>query len=75
MIEATLVSMRPMLWSAYEEIRDWYLKEGWGIYDDSSNLDRAVVLSDGYYGDSSSVVELFLKQGKPAMIQDVNCLE
>lgn len=75
LIEATLTSMRPMLWNTYKEVRDCYLREGWGIYDDSSDLDRAMVLSDGYYGDSSSVVELFLKQGKPAMIQDVNCLE
>ena len=48
-----------------------YKEEGWGIYDDSTDMDRAVVLSDGYYGDSSSVVIVYQKTGKPVMIQSV----
>ena len=39
------------------------------IYDDSSDLNRAITLSDAYYGDLSSVVHLYLKTGKPIMIQ------
>ena len=52
-----------------------YKEEGWGIYDDTADMDRAVVLSDGYYGDWSSLVQLYQKTGKPAMIQDVNVVE
>ena len=45
--------------------------EGWGIYDDSAELERAIALCDGYYGDHSSLVQLCQEAGKPVMIQDV----
>ncbi len=70
LIQATVSSMRPQLWKAYEKIVEQYRSEGWGIYDDSADMDRAVVLSDAYYGDRSSVVYLYQKTGKPVMIQD-----
>lgn len=69
LIPSTIQSMRPELWEKYSRIVDTYKEEGWGIYDDSSDLDRAVVLSDGYYGDPSSVVEVYQKTGKPVMMQ------
>lgn len=71
LIESTLTAMRPQLWTAYQELKSRYIEEGWGIYDDTANLDRAVVLSDGYYGDSSSVVQLCRKRKIPIMIQNV----
>lgn len=71
LIQATIESMRPQLWEAYKEIRDRYVEEGWGIYDDSADVDRAVVISDAYYGDQSSVVQLYRETGKMSMIQDV----
>ncbi len=74
LIQATIESMRPQLWEAYREIRDRYIEEGWGIYDDSADLDRAVVLSDAYYGDPSSVVELCRKKGMPVMLQNAAVL-
>lgn len=69
LIENTLRSMKPELLEEYQNIRDNYIEEGWGIYDDTADLDRAVVLSDAYYGDQSSVVEMCLARGKPVMIQ------
>lgn len=75
LIQATVSSMRPQLWKAYEKIVEQYRSEGWGIYDDSADMDRAVVLSDAYYGDRSSVVYLYQKTGKPVMIQDVDIRE
>lgn len=71
LIQATIESMRPQLWEGYKEIRDRYIEEGWGIYDDSADLDRAVVLSDAYYGDGSSVVQLYKQIQKPIMFQNV----
>ena len=41
------------------------------IYDDSADLDRAIVVSDAYYGDASSIVQLFQKTRKPIMIQNI----
>ncbi|WP_158645815.1 CDP-glycerol glycerophosphotransferase family protein [Selenomonas ruminantium] len=71
LMEATLDSMIPQVASVYRELRDAYLKEGWGIYDDTPELERAIAWSDAYYGDTSSVVELYSKTGKPIMIQDM----
>lgn len=71
LIQATIESMRPQLWEDYQKIRDRYVGEGWGIYDDSADVDRAVILSDAYYGDLSSVVQMCQSKDKPIMIQDV----
>ena len=75
LIESTLISMRPQLWEAYAAIRSQYQAEGWGIYDDSAELDRAIVLSDAYYGDHSSIVQLYQQTGKPIMMQNVELTE
>lgn len=71
LIPSTIKTMRPQLLAEYERIVDTYREEGWGIYDDSADLDRAVVLSDAYYGDISSVVQVYQETGKPVMIQNV----
>lgn len=72
LIQATIESMRPQLWEKYREIRDRYIEEGWGIYDDTADMDRAVVLSDAYYGDESSIAEIYQHTGKPVMVQNVD---
>ena len=64
LMEATLTSMRPALWQQYKSIVDKYRTEGWGIYDDTPELDRAIAISDAYYGDWSSVVWLYKETGK-----------
>lgn len=74
LIQATIESMRPQLWEAYEKLKKRYVEEGWGIYDDSADLDRAIALSDAYYGDASSLVQLYRKTGKPIMMQNVDIL-
>lgn len=74
LIPNTIKSMRPQLWLAYAKLVGIYKQEGWGIYDDSADMDRAVVLSDAYYGDHSSVVQVYKQTGKPVMIQSVNIL-
>lgn len=70
--EATLASMRPHLLERYRRIVEEYRTEGWGIYDDSADMYRAIAVSDGYYGDRGSVVELYQKTGKPVMLQNVD---
>lgn len=69
LIEATLASMRPQLLERYRRIVEEYKAAGWGIYDDSADMDRAIAVSDGYYGDMSSVVWLYRETGKPIMLQ------
>lgn len=72
LIQTTISSMRPELWEEYKELVNQYQEEGWGIYDDTPELDRAIVLSDAYYGNRSSVVQLCIKREMPIMIQNVN---
>ncbi len=71
LIERTVKAMRPQLWEAYKIIRNTFIQENWGIYDDTSDMDRAVILSDAYYGDKSSVLQLYKKTGKLIMVQNV----
>ena len=75
LIKATVESMRPQLWTAYDRLVRNYIEEGWGIYDDTADLDRAIEISDAYYGDGSSVVQLYQQTGKPIMMQDVEIVE
>ena len=74
LIRATIESMLPQLWEEYEGIVREYRAAGWGIYDDTADIDRAIALCDGYYGDRSSVVRLCREVGKPVMIQNVEIL-
>lgn len=59
----------------YKKLREQYRSEGLGIYDDSTDLDRAIILSDAYHGDESGVVQLCQMVEKPVIIQDLKILE
>jgi len=72
LIKATISSMRPMLWDAYNHIVERYIADDFGIYDDSADLDRAIAVADAYYGDGSSVVQLCQSVNMPVMIQNVH---
>lgn len=73
--EAVYQSMRPHLLGEYMKIIANYKCEGFGIYDDTPDLHRAVAWSDAYYGDGSSIVSLFEACGKPVIIQVVDIEE
>ena len=70
LMEATFRSMRPEHYAEYEQIVAEYKQAGWGIYDDTPELHRAIAYSDCYYGDGSSVVDLYKVTGKPVMIEN-----
>ena len=73
LMKATIESMRPILWKKYQALMKQYKEEGWGIYDESAEINRAIRLSDAYYGDWSSVVRLCQKVKMPVMIQSMRC--
>ena len=75
LIEATIKSMRPELWEAYREIVREYRESGWGIYDNSAKLERALAVSDAYFGDPSSLVQLCKSVGMPVLLQEADSLE
>jgi hypothetical protein len=70
--DATYRSMRPHLLEEYRHIIDDYRREGWGIYDDTSDLHRALAWSDACCGDMSSIVALFYATGKPVLINTLD---
>lgn len=70
----TLKSQRPQFYRRYLELVKQYRTEKWGILDETKDFARAVAISDAYYGDPSSVVDVFEKAGKPIMVGKVTVL-
>lgn len=75
LMKATIESMKPDLWEKYSKLVEEYKACRFGIYDDSPELDRAIAVCDGYYGDGSSVVKLCEEAGKPMLLQSFRCAE
>jgi CDP-glycerol glycerophosphotransferase (TagB/SpsB family) len=69
--DATYKSMRPHIMIEYKKIVADYLQDGWGIFDDTPDLHRALAWTDAYYGDISSLVALYECTKKPIMIQSL----
>lgn len=74
LMKATIKSMRPEILAEYEAIEKEYIEEGWGIYDDTPDMDRAMVCSDCYYGDRSSMVHIYQATGKRIVLQDMSVI-
>lgn len=66
---STIQSMLPALEEQYKEVRRQYQEECIGILDESADLHRAIAISDAYYGDWSSVVQLYKAAGKPVLYE------
>lgn len=66
---ATYEALRWDLADGYRRLVEEYRSAGFGIYDDTPDLHRALALSDAYYGDNSSLVALYQFTGKPLMVQ------
>lgn len=67
---STIRSMIPELEEPYRELRRQYQEECVGILDESTDLNRAIAISDAYYGDWSSVVQLYKAAGKPVLYEN-----
>lgn len=66
LLSSTIESMRSQYLDEYRNIVSQYKREKIGIYDDTPELQRAVILSDIYYGDyKSSVGIIYCATGKP----------
>lgn len=71
---STMQSMRPQIFDAYQALVEEYKRSGIGIYDDTADLHRALLWTDMYYGDDSSLIYLYGVQGKPIVRQNNECL-
>lgn len=68
---STIEATHPEQKEKYIRMVETYKAGGWGIYDDTPDMHKALALSDMYYGDGSSVARLYEKTGKPVMTQHV----
>jgi len=75
LLMGTIKSMVPFLREAYEQRIRQFKEEGWGIYDDTPDPNLAMALSDGYYGDESSLLTVYRETGKPILVQDAYILD
>ncbi len=71
----TYQSMRPQLLQDYQQTVQQYQDDGFGILDESMDLHRAVCYSDLYYGDVSSVLNLFVATEKLMVRQILDVVE
>lgn len=69
-VEEMIRFMSPNLLEKYRELVKKYREAAYGIYDTTPELHRAVAYTDMYYGDNSSIINLFGVQGKPIMRQN-----
>ena len=71
LMESCLQSMRPKLYDEYINLKNLYISEKIGIYDDTPDLEMTMAVSDAYLGESSSsVVSLFGYAGKPVFFSE-----
>ena len=75
MTEKNFKSKAPQLLEQYRQVVEYYKSESFGIYDDTSDLHRAITWSDAYYGDWSSVLTLYILTGKPVMAQNMDIID
>lgn len=68
--EATYDTMRPQLFEEYKRLITEYRLEGYGIYDDTADLHRALSLSSAMYGDGTSLLQMYQCMKKPVMVQN-----
>lgn len=69
---STAKSMNPAALEEYMEIVNEFCEGQWGIYDDSPDMERAIAISDAYYGSQSSMLSLYKLTGKPVLLHNIN---
>lgn len=69
LLESTFASMRKEYLAEYKSLKQKFIDEKLGIYDNTPNIENSIVLADAYIGDAgSSVTALFGVVGKPMFI-------
>jgi len=69
-IKDNFFKISPQLWEAYSEIKDQFISEGWGIFDDSWDVLRLSSIGDAYYGDIGRLAHEFNMKNKPVLLQN-----
>ena len=75
LMEMAAASKNQKFLERYLQIKNSFLEEGSGIYDDMQDMYPAIALSDMYYGDHSSIVWLYFKTKKKLQVQNVDVMD
>ena len=67
---STVQSMLPDLEEQYREVRKQFEEENIGVLDESADLNRAIAISDAYYGAGSSIASLYRAVKKPVLYEN-----
>lgn len=67
---STLKALRPDLLDKYMELRNTFIKDDFGILDETPEPHLAMAVSDCYYGAGGSLSAVYPVTGKPLMIMD-----
>lgn len=60
LLESTINSMRPEFMPVYQKLRQYFIENNLGIYDDTPEIEPTIALCDAYIGDeATSVTALF----------------
>ncbi|WP_051608645.1 CDP-glycerol glycerophosphotransferase family protein [Selenomonas sp. FC4001] len=70
LLKISINTVRPELYTKFCDLEKQYKEQSWGIFDDTSDMNRAIAYSDAYYGDRSSLVWLYKMTKKPVMLQN-----
>lgn len=69
LLESTFDSMRKDFRPMYDQLKQQFLREGLGIYDDTPDIEKTIALCDAYIGDDgTSVTSMFGIAGKPLFV-------
>jgi len=71
LVRPTLEFVQPEIYHQYVALEEQYLEENIGIFDTTEDVERAIVMTDGYYGvPSSSLVTMYGLTGKPILVHE-----
>lgn len=71
LLESTINSMRPEFMPVYEKLKQYFIENNLGIYDDTPEIEPTIAQCDAYIGDgATSVTALFAAAGKPLFLLD-----
>lgn len=71
LLAQTFLRLDTALYREYQEIVREYQEAGYGIFDGTADMDRAIAFSDACYGDESSLNLLMQLAGKPVLVQNI----
>lgn len=69
LMKKILDQVSPQLGERYQKILERFRDGGWGICDETDNIDRAIEKCDIYYGEMNAILQPFQNANKPIVLK------